>query len=181
MRFSYPAVIEAGAEKGFGAFFPDLPGCAAAGDTIEECFIDAQQALILHLAGMIEDGEAPPKATRLADVKAEPEVHVADILLVTASMGERFTYPVDLSRDESGRVVAHVPDVAGCVTDGADSAEALAEAADALEEALCAAMEAKEPIRFPSPARGRPVVAPGAEIAARAAVYIAMRDSASVK
>ena len=92
-----------------------------------------------------------------------------------------FIYPVDLSRDEAGRVVARVPDIVGCVTDGADEAEALTEAADALDEALCAAMDAEEPLPLPSPARGRPVVVLGAAIAAKVARYISMRDSTSVE
>jgi hypothetical protein len=48
----------------------------------------------------------------------------------------RFTYPVNLSTDEIGRVIAEVPDVVGCVTDGADRGEALIEAADALRAKL---------------------------------------------
>ena len=89
MQRTYPVIVETDAEGDFSAYFPDLPGCAAAGDTIEECFIDAQQALTLHLAGMVEDGDPLPEPTRLADVKAEPEVQVADILLVTAPVAGR--------------------------------------------------------------------------------------------
>jgi antitoxin HicB len=87
----------------------------------------------------------------------------------------RYGYAVDLETDESGRVVAMVADVVGCVTDGADRGEALAEAEDALEEALAAAMDAREDIPVPSPARGRPIVAPGAAMAAKVALYLAMR------
>jgi antitoxin HicB len=88
----------------------------------------------------------------------------------------RYGYAVDLDVDEEGRVVARVADVVGCVTDGADRGEALAEAVDALEEALAAAMEEREDIPVPGPARGRPVVAPGAVMAAKAALYSAMRE-----
>lgn len=91
--------------------------------------------------------------------------------------GARFTYPVDLQPDEDGRVVARVRDVTGAVTDGTDRPEALLLAHDALEEALCAAMAGHEDIPWPSPARGRPVVAPGTLVAAKAALYEAMRDA----
>lgn len=87
----------------------------------------------------------------------------------------RYAYPVDLDTDENGRVVARVADLIGCVTDGADRAEALAEAQDALEAALGAAVAGKEDIPAPSPARGRPVVVPGAVMAAKVALYQAMR------
>lgn len=88
-----------------------------------------------------------------------------------------FAYPVDLAADEDGRVVARMVDVVGAVTDGADRAEALKEAQDALEEALCAVMSAREDIPPPSPARGRPTVAPGTLISAKIALYEAMAEA----
>ncbi|MGC2855927.1 type II toxin-antitoxin system HicB family antitoxin [Novispirillum sp. DQ9] len=91
-------------------------------------------------------------------------------------MPARYTYPVDLSTDAAGRVVARVPDLVGCVTDGADEAEALEEAADALEEALAAAIRAGEDIPKPSPAAGRPTVSPHAVTATKCALYMAMRE-----
>jgi len=89
----------------------------------------------------------------------------------------RLAFPVDLRTDEDGRVVARVADVPGCVTDGASRAEALAEAADALEEALAALIEARHDIPPPSPPRGRPRVAPGAVMAAKVALYMALRQT----
>ncbi len=87
-----------------------------------------------------------------------------------------FAYPVDLKQDEDGRFVARLPDLPGAVTDGNSRAEALREAADALEEAIAACMAGHEDIPRPSSARGRPRVAPGALIAAKAALYEAMRE-----
>jgi len=89
----------------------------------------------------------------------------------------RFSYPVDLSTNEAGRVIARVADLQGCVTDGASREAALIEATDALEEALAAKMAAREAVNPPSAAMGRPTVAPGAVIAAKVALYSAMRDS----
>ena len=89
----------------------------------------------------------------------------------------RFSYPVDLSTDVSGRIVARVTDVRGCVTDGATRDEALAQLADALEESLAAAMAAREPVGIPSAVIGRPTVAPGAVIAAKVALYMTMRET----
>ena len=86
MELIYPVIIETDEEGGYSGFFPDLPGCAAAGDTIKECLADAVKALALHLAGMVEEGEAFPEPTRLRNVKADPDVRVADILLVSAAI-----------------------------------------------------------------------------------------------
>ncbi|MBB4268208.1 type II toxin-antitoxin system HicB family antitoxin [Roseospira visakhapatnamensis] len=88
---TYPVVIEVGETGRFGGFFPDLPGCGAGGDTVEACHADAQAALTLHLAGMIEDGDPLPEPTPLGDVTVDPEVRVAAILLVSAPVTGRTT------------------------------------------------------------------------------------------
>ena len=92
---------------------------------------------------------------------------------------ERYAYPVVLSTDDDGRVVADFPDLDGAATDGADRAEALSEATDCLEEAIAGRMARHEDIPPASAARGRTVVTPGAVISAKAALYTAMRAQAS--
>ena len=89
---------------------------------------------------------------------------------------ERYAYAVVLSTDDDGRVMAVFPDLDGAATDGADRAEALAEAADCLEEAIAGCMSRREDIPSASPAKGRPVVTPGAVISAKAALYTAMQS-----
>ena len=91
--------------------------------------------------------------------------------------GTRFAFPVDLSRDEDGRLFARVPDLPGCLTDSRTRAGALRMAADALEEWLAAQMSDRLDVPQPSPARGRPLVAPGTAMAAKAALYTAMRET----
>ena len=87
----------------------------------------------------------------------------------------RYAYPLDLERDEDGRTVVHIPDLPGAPTDGADEAEALTEAEDCLIAALAGCMRAHEPIPAPTPARGRPTVVMPPLVAARLALYGAMR------
>ena len=48
-------VIEQG-EDGYGAYVPDLPGCVAAADTKDEVLALIQEAIVLHLELMQEDG-----------------------------------------------------------------------------------------------------------------------------
>ena len=40
---------------------PDLPGCAVCGDTREETKQLIQEAINLHIQGMLEDGEPLPE------------------------------------------------------------------------------------------------------------------------
>jgi predicted RNase H-like HicB family nuclease len=58
----YAIVIEKG-EGNYGAYVPDLPGCVAVGDTIEEVEREIQGAIEFHLDGMREDGEPIPQPT----------------------------------------------------------------------------------------------------------------------
>jgi predicted RNase H-like HicB family nuclease len=54
-------------ETGYGAYVPDLPGCVAAGETIEETSRLIKEAIEFHLEGMREDGLAAPDPTAVAD------------------------------------------------------------------------------------------------------------------
>jgi predicted RNase H-like HicB family nuclease len=59
----YAVVIEKGPES-FGAYAPDLPGCAAAGETREEVVLLIQEAIAQHLQSLREHGEeVPPPAS----------------------------------------------------------------------------------------------------------------------
>lgn len=51
----YVVVIER-AENNYAAYVPDLPGCVATGQNLEETEMQIQEAIKLHLRGMLEDG-----------------------------------------------------------------------------------------------------------------------------
>jgi predicted RNase H-like HicB family nuclease len=71
----YPAIIERGVQaKSYGVFFPDLPGCASAGDTPQDAARNAEDALRGHLALMIEDGDRLPTPSDVADPPCNPDV-----------------------------------------------------------------------------------------------------------
>jgi predicted RNase H-like HicB family nuclease len=44
----------------FGAWAPDLPGCIALGDTVEETEREMREAIAFHLDGLHEDGLPVP-------------------------------------------------------------------------------------------------------------------------
>jgi predicted RNase H-like HicB family nuclease len=50
-----------GSQDGYGVVFPDLPGCTSSGDTIQEAYEHAFEALALHVEGMIEEGAELPE------------------------------------------------------------------------------------------------------------------------
>ena len=64
-------VIEQG-ETSYGAYVPDLPGCVAVGETLDEVRELINEAVQFHLEELREDGEpiSPPKSI-LEYVEAE--------------------------------------------------------------------------------------------------------------
>ncbi len=91
-------------------------------------------------------------------------------------MAIRYSYPIDLHKERDGGFSVTLPDFDEAFTDGDTFAEAVAEAADCLEEALAGRIARREDIPPPSPARGRPTAVPGAVLAAKAALYEALRE-----
>jgi predicted RNase H-like HicB family nuclease len=66
----YAVVIEK-AENNYAAYVPDLPGCVALGDTVEEVEKLIREAIDLHLAGLREDNlPIPDPTTRCEYIEA---------------------------------------------------------------------------------------------------------------
>jgi predicted RNase H-like HicB family nuclease len=63
---SFLVVIEKG-QNSYGAYSPDLPGCVAVGDTVEEVEQRMREAILLHIEGMREDHLPLPQPTSRAE------------------------------------------------------------------------------------------------------------------
>ncbi|HZR91738.1 MAG TPA: type II toxin-antitoxin system HicB family antitoxin [Gaiellaceae bacterium] len=57
----YLILIEGGPPSNYSAWSPDVPGCVATGDTLEEVEREMRAAIALHLEGLAEDGEPFPE------------------------------------------------------------------------------------------------------------------------
>ena len=88
----------------------------------------------------------------------------------------RLAYPVGLETEEGGSVLTSFPDVPEALTEDTTEREALAEAGDCLIAALGGYIEGRRDIPRPSPGRGRPFVALPSLVAAKIALYRAMRE-----
>jgi predicted RNase H-like HicB family nuclease len=62
----YAIIIEKGPTS-YGASVPDLPGCVAAGETLEEAIQLIQEAIGLHLEGLRAEGLPIPAPTTLCE------------------------------------------------------------------------------------------------------------------
>ena len=83
MRYS---VLIDGEPGAYGVVFPDLPGCAAMGDTIEGALANTADALRDGIAVVEERGGAVPPPRPLEALRADPDV--ARALSEGASLAE---------------------------------------------------------------------------------------------
>lgn len=79
---NYIAIVHKEAKTDFGVSFPDFPGCITAGQTVDEAKDLAQEALALHIKGMIEDGEKLPAPSKLEDIMVDVDYADAVAYLV---------------------------------------------------------------------------------------------------
>ena len=79
---NYIAIVHKDPKSDFGVSFPDFPGCITAGRNIDDARDMAQEALTLHIQGMIEDGEQLPAPSKLEEIMADPDFADAAAYLV---------------------------------------------------------------------------------------------------
>ena len=81
----YLVVIEK-AKNNYSAFSPDVWGCIATGNSVEETLIQIREALQMHLESMSSDGEEIPKAKGLSQHISDgvfKEGEIADEYFIT--------------------------------------------------------------------------------------------------
>src|SRR6185312_703665 len=87
-----------------------------------------------------------------------------------------YAYPARLELQRDGSVLVRFPDLPEALADGADEADALAQATDCLSEALAGRINRDEEIPVPSSLeRGVHLIVPDPTMALKAAVYGALR------
>ncbi len=62
----YAIVVEK-TENNYSAYVPDLPGCIATGQTVEEVEKEIREAIEFHIAGLREDGMAVPAPSSIVE------------------------------------------------------------------------------------------------------------------
>jgi predicted RNase H-like HicB family nuclease len=92
MERYFPAQIEKG-KRSYGVWFVDFPGCVSVGDSIEEAIKGGHEALALHTAGMIADGEPLPEPS--APGLEEGSVAVAMIGITLPGKKKRVNVMID--------------------------------------------------------------------------------------
>jgi len=85
----YPIAIEVGDKPhAYGVVVPDLPGCFSAGDSLEEALSNAQEAMLLHLEGLLDDQKAVPNPSALASLQRKRDFKGWTWALVDVDLSE---------------------------------------------------------------------------------------------
>jgi predicted RNase H-like HicB family nuclease len=70
------AIVIEKATNNYGAYVPDLPGCIATGQTVEEALQQIQEAIEFHLEGMCLHGERIPEPSSLCQYNVSAAVKI---------------------------------------------------------------------------------------------------------
>ena len=96
----YIAYLHKDKKSDFGVSFPDFPGCVTAGKSLEEARRRAPEALALHIAGMMEDGEKISKPSKIDDLADDPDRKDAVAFLVNVELERPRTVRVNVTARE---------------------------------------------------------------------------------
>lgn len=70
---NYPVALHKDEGSDYGVTVPDLPGCVSAEKTLEEALDNAKEAILCHIEGIVNDGQALPEPAPIEQHKENPE------------------------------------------------------------------------------------------------------------
>ncbi len=82
MNRNYIGLIRKDPNSDYGVSFPDFPGVITAGTDLDDARRMAEEALALHVEGLVEDGDPLPAPSTLESVMADRENGGAVAILV---------------------------------------------------------------------------------------------------
>jgi len=87
----YPAVftVEEGL-SGVDVTFPDFPGCVSQGDNVDDAMMMAQEALLFHVEGILEDGETLPDPSAIQNIETGSGQAIVLVMITDPRKRERF-------------------------------------------------------------------------------------------
>lgn len=97
----YIALLRKDTDSDYSVDFPDFPGCVTAGATMEDARKMAEEALALHVSGLLEDRATLPLPTPLEEVMADPDNSDAAAFLVSVSAPKDRAVRVNITIRES--------------------------------------------------------------------------------
>lgn len=82
LKHSYVVLIRKEPQTDYWAEIPDIPGCAAGGETAGAALANFEEALCLHIKGLVDDGVSLPPPRGIEDVISSDPGSFAEIYMV---------------------------------------------------------------------------------------------------
>ncbi len=82
LKHTYVVLIRKEPQTDYWAEIPDIPGCAASGETAGAALANFEDALCLHIKGMVDDGAQLPPPRGIEEVVSSDEGSFAEIYMV---------------------------------------------------------------------------------------------------
>ena len=82
LKHSYVVLIRKEPQTDYWAEIPDIPGCAASGETAGAALANFEDALCLHIKGMVDDGAQLPPPRGIEEVISSDSGSFAEIYMV---------------------------------------------------------------------------------------------------
>lgn len=93
----YIGLIHKDAGSDFGVSFPDFPGVITAGKDLDDARSMAEEALALHIEGLVQDGDAIPEPSNLEAVMADADNRDGVAILVAVKTEARKTVRINVT------------------------------------------------------------------------------------
>ena len=69
----YAILVHKDPGSSYGVTVPALPGCFSGGDTLDEAFANAHEAIVCHIEGCLLEDQPIPKERPLEEHQADPD------------------------------------------------------------------------------------------------------------
>jgi len=79
----YAVLIHKDPDSDFGITVPDLPGCFSAGDSLESALVNAEEAILTHVEGLLIDNELIPEPSSYDEILKLSKKEKATLAVVT--------------------------------------------------------------------------------------------------
>ena len=144
----YIAYLHKDRSSDFGVSFPDFPGCITAGKTLDEAHRMAAEALALHIAGMVEDGDTIPAPSVLDALADDPARKDAVAFLVHVDPHGNRTVRINITaREKQLERINRLADQAGMTRSAYMVASALGRSAARRKRAGTAKRKVRSKLR----------------------------------
>jgi predicted RNase H-like HicB family nuclease len=96
----YIALIHKDDGSDYGVSFPDFPGVATGGRTLDEARAMAEEALAFHIEGMMEDDDPVPEPTTLDAIMGDPDNRDGVVTLISLKPSPKRAVRVNVTLPE---------------------------------------------------------------------------------